>query len=72
VGGKRLEVTLPAGLGGGAQAAHAGKPTRRSGTKAGGAGAAGGDALASPMQGTIVKVEVGAPVTAGAVICTIS
>jgi acetyl-CoA/propionyl-CoA carboxylase, biotin carboxylase, biotin carboxyl carrier protein len=110
VGGKRLEVTLPAGLGGGVPAAQAGKPTRRSGTKAGG-GAAGGDALASPMQGTIVKVavadgdtvaegdlvvvleamkmeqplnahkagvvsglnaEVGAPVTAGAVICTIS
>ncbi len=61
VGGKRLEVVLPAGLGavaGGAAAAGAGakKPKRAAGKKAG--AAAGGDALVSPMQGTIVKVAV--------------
>jgi acetyl-CoA/propionyl-CoA carboxylase biotin carboxyl carrier protein len=57
VGGKRLEVVLPIGLGGGsANAGAARKPARRGpGTKA---GAAGGDALTSPMQGTIVKVAV--------------
>ncbi|MFI6596348.1 acetyl/propionyl/methylcrotonyl-CoA carboxylase subunit alpha [Nonomuraea sp. NPDC050536] len=56
VGGKRLEVVLPEGLGtaGRAPAANAKAPRR----KAGGAkqAAAGGDALVSPMQGTIVKV----------------
>ena len=59
VGGKRLEVTLPAGLGAGAARAGAGsaKPARRAGGKAG-AAAAGGDALTSPMQGTIVKIAV--------------
>ncbi|NUW40943.1 acetyl/propionyl/methylcrotonyl-CoA carboxylase subunit alpha [Nonomuraea rhodomycinica] len=58
VGGKRLEVVLPAGLGataGAAPAPAAGRRPRRGG---GGAQktAAGGDALVSPMQGTIVKV----------------
>jgi acetyl-CoA/propionyl-CoA carboxylase biotin carboxyl carrier protein len=58
VGGRRLEVVLPAGLGMAAgRGAGAKKPARRSGGKAGG-GAAGGDALTSPMQGTIVKVLV--------------
>lgn len=59
VGGKRLEVVLPAGLGAVAGAAAAGgakKPKRTAGKKAG--AAAGGDALVSPMQGTIVKVAV--------------
>jgi len=58
VGGKRLEVVLPAGLGmGAAPAGTASLPTRRrSGGRSG--GAAGGDALTSPMQGTIVKVAV--------------
>ena len=59
VGGRRLEVSLPAGLGAaataGARAAR--RPTRRRGGSGGGA-AAGGDALTSPMQGTIVKVAV--------------
>ncbi|MER6580675.1 biotin carboxylase N-terminal domain-containing protein [Nonomuraea sp. NPDC001023] len=55
VGGKRLEVVLPAGLGMAGPAPAAAKAPRRSG------GArkhttAGGDALVSPMQGTIVKV----------------
>ncbi len=62
VGGKRLEVVLPAGfgagIGGGAAAAPAARraPRRSAGAKAG--TAAGGDALTSPMQGTIVKVAV--------------
>jgi acetyl-CoA/propionyl-CoA carboxylase biotin carboxyl carrier protein len=59
VGGKRLEVRLPAGLGAGAgTSAGAGrKPARRAGGS-GSATAAGSDALTSPMQGTIVKVAV--------------
>ncbi len=62
VGGKRLEVSLPAGFGAGAVAAGspagpAAAPRRRSGTKKQG-GAASGDALTSPMQGTIVKIAV--------------
>ncbi|UNS98648.1 ATP-grasp domain-containing protein [Streptomyces tubbatahanensis] len=60
VGGKRLEVSLPSSLGmplaraaveGGAR-----KPRRKAAKKSG--SAASGDALASPMQGTIVKVAV--------------
>ena len=65
VGGKRLEVTLPAGLG--ASAARSGKAApKRSAAKSGG-GAASGDALTSPMQGTIVKIAVadGDTVSAG-------
>ncbi len=59
VGGRRIEVVLPAGLGAGSTAAAGGtrRPTRRSAGKGEGA-AAGGDALTSPMQGTIVKVAV--------------
>ena len=67
VGGRRIEVVLPAGLGAaataGARAAR--KPTRRSGAGGSSGGAGGGtgggageDALTSPMQGTIVKVAV--------------
>ncbi|HWJ10573.1 MAG TPA: biotin/lipoyl-containing protein, partial [Nocardioides sp.] len=61
VGGKRIEVVLPAGLGGiagngGGAAAGAKKPKRAAGKKA--SAAASGDAVASPMQGTIVKVAV--------------
>lgn len=68
VAGKRLEVMLPAGLaslGGGAPAARQKAPKRK---RAGGGGAAaGGDALTSPMQGTIVKIAVedGATVSSG-------
>ena len=58
VAGKRLEVVLPAGLGTVASAAgKARKPVRR-GRSSSAAAAAGGDALTSPMQGTIVKVAV--------------
>ncbi|NUT10242.1 MAG: ATP-grasp domain-containing protein [Nonomuraea sp.] len=55
VGGKRLEVVLPAGLGTSAVTPAVNRAPRRGG---GGAkkAAAGGDALVSPMQGTIVKV----------------
>ncbi|WKK27083.1 biotin carboxylase N-terminal domain-containing protein [Streptomyces olivoreticuli] len=59
VGGKRLEVSLPSLLGAAMhRTAEAGgaKPKRRATKKAG--AAASGDALASPMQGTIVKVAV--------------
>ncbi|WP_406298314.1 ATP-grasp domain-containing protein [Embleya sp. NBC_00888] len=59
VNGRRFEVTLPAGLGAsGAAVPAAGKkaPKRGGGKKAG--AAASGDSLASPMQGTIVKVAV--------------
>jgi acetyl-CoA/propionyl-CoA carboxylase biotin carboxyl carrier protein len=59
VGGRRLEVVLPAGLGGisaGSAAGAAKKPKRSAGRKAG--AAASGDAVTSPMQGTIVKVAV--------------
>jgi acetyl-CoA/propionyl-CoA carboxylase biotin carboxyl carrier protein len=67
VGGRRLEVSLPAGLaaGGGAAPGAAAKPRKRGG---GGSGAAAsGDSLTAPMQGTIVKVAVedGATVEAG-------
>jgi acetyl-CoA/propionyl-CoA carboxylase biotin carboxyl carrier protein len=58
VGGKRLEVVLPAGLGAGV-AAPAGKAKKPSHKRAGhGPAAASGDSLTSPMQGTIVKVAV--------------
>jgi acetyl-CoA/propionyl-CoA carboxylase biotin carboxyl carrier protein len=65
VGGRRLEVVLPEGLGGGAPRAAVAKP-RRAGSKAS-AAAASGDSLTSPMQGTIVKVAVedGATVAEG-------
>jgi acetyl-CoA/propionyl-CoA carboxylase biotin carboxyl carrier protein len=61
VGGKRLEVTLPAGLGGPvvqAGPAAAGRGPRRAGRRAaaGPGRGPGGDELVSPMQGTIVKI----------------
>ena len=59
VGGKRLDVVLPAGiaLGGGSGGAAKKKAPKRSAGKGGGA-AASGDSLTAPMQGTIVKVAV--------------
>ncbi|RKS05567.1 biotin carboxyl carrier protein /biotin carboxylase [Nocardiopsis sp. Huas11] len=59
VGGKRLEVVLPAGLGAAASApAEAGGGRRKRTARRGGSGAAAvsGDALVSPMQGTVVKL----------------
>ena len=66
VGGRRLEVSLPAGLAAGGAAPGAAAKPRKRGGGGGGAGAS-GDALTSPMQGTIVKVAVedGATVEAG-------
>jgi len=60
VGGKRLEVSLPAGFGGGTGAGAGGSrmPAPRWGGRKGHPAAASGDALTSPMQGTIVKVAV--------------
>ncbi|WP_307815448.1 biotin/lipoyl-containing protein, partial [Planobispora rosea] len=60
VGGKRLEVVLPAELGaaGASRTTTAAAPRRRGGGTAKKA-AASGDALVSPMQGTIVKVVAG-------------
>jgi acetyl-CoA/propionyl-CoA carboxylase biotin carboxyl carrier protein len=69
VGGRRIEVVLPAGLAGAAPTAAAGaKKPKREKKKAG--AAASGDSLTSPMQGTIVKVgvEEGATVAEGDVI----
>ncbi|MFD5294149.1 acetyl/propionyl/methylcrotonyl-CoA carboxylase subunit alpha [Streptomyces mutabilis] len=59
VGGKRLEVSLPSSLG--MSLARTGlaagaKPKRRAAKKSG--PAVSGDTLASPMQGTIVKIAV--------------
>ncbi|GAB2798188.1 acetyl/propionyl/methylcrotonyl-CoA carboxylase subunit alpha [Streptomyces daliensis] len=59
VGGKRLEVSLPSSLGVSAAPAANGaakKPKRKAAKKSG--SGASGDELASPMQGTIVKVAV--------------
>jgi acetyl-CoA/propionyl-CoA carboxylase, biotin carboxylase, biotin carboxyl carrier protein len=68
VGGKRIEVVLPASLGAGAAAAPAaGKTPPKRGRSGRAQAQAGGDALVSPMQGTIVKILVadGATVAAG-------
>ncbi|MFA1551103.1 acetyl/propionyl/methylcrotonyl-CoA carboxylase subunit alpha [Actinomadura chokoriensis] len=67
VGGRRVEVVLPAGLGASAAPAGKAQPARRRGGKKGGGAQASGDSLVSPMQGTIVKivVEDGATVAAG-------
>ncbi len=58
VGGKRLEVVLPSGFAAGAAAPAAGgkKPKRAKAKKSG--ATVSGDAVTSPMQGTIVKVVV--------------
>ncbi|WP_081737817.1 acetyl/propionyl/methylcrotonyl-CoA carboxylase subunit alpha [Arthrobacter sp. H41] len=67
VGGRRLEVVLPAGLGAGnGKSSPSGKPKKSLRPRAGTA-ASSGDELTSPMQGTIVKVAVtdGAEVTEG-------
>ncbi|OCW87078.1 acetyl-/propionyl-CoA carboxylase subunit alpha [Nocardia farcinica] len=71
VGGRRVEVSLPGdlALGGGGGSANGvvrKKPKARSRKKGGGA-AVSGDAVAAPMQGTVVKVAVeeGQEVAAG-------
>jgi len=65
VGGKRLEVVLPAGLGIGAGRGGRGavrRPGRRSAPRA---TASSNGALTSPMQGTIVKVAIEDGATVG-------
>jgi len=60
VGGKRLEVSLPAGFAAGGSAGAAAtpaRPRRRGGATQQGASVSGDD-LTSPMQGTIVKLLV--------------
>jgi acetyl-CoA/propionyl-CoA carboxylase, biotin carboxylase, biotin carboxyl carrier protein len=56
VDGRRIEVVLPADLSGPTTAGPATRKPRRAKKKDG--AAAGGDAVTSPMQGTIVKVAV--------------
>jgi acetyl-CoA/propionyl-CoA carboxylase biotin carboxyl carrier protein len=80
VSGKRFEVKVigPAGVGVGAAvngtvpAAGARKPPRRE-RAGGGGGTGGGDALVSPIQGTVLKVAVeqGAAVEEGALVAVI-
>jgi acetyl-CoA/propionyl-CoA/long-chain acyl-CoA carboxylase, biotin carboxylase, biotin carboxyl carrier protein len=72
VGGKRLDVVLPAGLGVAAAGGAAGTAGDRGAARprpgrAKKAAATGGDALTSPMQGTIAKIvaEEGQRVSAG-------
>ncbi|WP_221933613.1 acetyl/propionyl/methylcrotonyl-CoA carboxylase subunit alpha [Aeromicrobium piscarium] len=57
VGGKRVEVVLPGGLGAAAAPAAAQKKAKRKAGSGGGA-AVSGDSLTSPMQGTVVKLTV--------------
>jgi len=69
VGGKRLEVVLPAALAGGRTGprGRAALPTARRPVRRAAAAKPGGTTLTSPMQGTIVKVAVaeGAQVAEG-------
>ena len=67
VGGRRIEVVLPAGFGASAAPAGKAQPAKRRGGRKGGGAQASGDSLVSPMQGTIVKavVEDGATVAEG-------
>jgi acetyl-CoA/propionyl-CoA carboxylase biotin carboxyl carrier protein len=81
VSGKRFDVKVigpPSGAGNGSDPAAvvpaaARKPPRRSERAAGSGGGAGGDALTSPIQGTVLKVavEAGATVEEGALVCVI-
>ncbi|MGW4206656.1 acetyl/propionyl/methylcrotonyl-CoA carboxylase subunit alpha [Lentzea sp. NPDC004789] len=72
VGGRRLEVSLPGDLavGGGRPAAAAATKKPKSKRAGGSSAAVSGDAVAAPMQGTIVKVAVedGQTVEAGELI----
>ena len=66
VGGRRLEVSLPGGLATGAAEGRRPRPSHASGPAARRARSS-GDAVAAPMQGTIVKIAVedGQTVAAG-------
>lgn len=56
VGGRRVEVSLPAEFAASAPAKQAAKPRKRTASKTG--AAVSGDAVTAPMQGTIVKAAV--------------
>ena len=83
VSGKRFEVRVigaplagvgaPGVNGTAAGAAAARKPPRRTERASGGGSGGGGDTLASPIQGTVLKVavEAGATVEEGALVCVI-
>jgi acetyl-CoA/propionyl-CoA carboxylase biotin carboxyl carrier protein len=60
VGGRRLEVSLPAGFASGGGSGRTGGPAKRAPRRSGRgkAGGVSGDCLTSPMQGTIVKIAV--------------
>jgi acetyl-CoA/propionyl-CoA carboxylase biotin carboxyl carrier protein len=79
VSGKRFEVKVigppaaPVGNGAPPAAGGAARTPPRRAERAGGSGGAGGDALVSPIQGTVLKVAVqsGATVEQGALVCVI-
>jgi acetyl-CoA/propionyl-CoA carboxylase biotin carboxyl carrier protein len=58
VAGRRVEVTLPKRLAGGASAAHTAGAAPRRRTAAHSVSTATGDAVKAPMQATVVKVAV--------------
>lgn len=70
VNGKRMEVVLPEDFGPAAGPAGPAKPRKQKRNRSSGAAAVSGNALTSPMQGTIVKVAVseGDEVAAGDVV----
>ncbi|MEU6132874.1 biotin carboxylase N-terminal domain-containing protein [Saccharopolyspora sp. NPDC047091] len=70
VDGRRVEVSLPADLGGGTAPAAAAKKKPRKRAAGGAGGAVSGNAVTAPMQGTLIKlaVEEGAQVAAGELI----
>jgi acetyl-CoA/propionyl-CoA carboxylase, biotin carboxylase, biotin carboxyl carrier protein len=67
VGGRRLEVVLPAGFGAAATDSAQAKKAKKRGKRSQGGAAVSGDSLTSPMQGTVVKVtaEEGSTVSEG-------
>ena len=81
VSGKRFDVKVigPPFAGGRRQRLgprgrrHRGRPPARAPRRAAGGGGGGGDTLASPIQGTVLKVavEAGADVDEGALICVV-
>ena len=73
VNGRRLAVSLPGDLRGGRTAGTARRPAPRRTARGGGASTTRGDALITPMQGTVVKVAVaeGDTVAAGDLIVMI-
>src|SRR5262245_13424042 len=75
VGGRRFEVTLryPEGQGGGAAAPAAPRRARRARAAGGSRDGSAPEVVATPMQGTVLRVlvEVGQEVAAGDVVCIV-